>query len=438
MTSNNIIIVGGGASGALLAAQILASTFSTRVTVVEPRAELGRGVAYSTECREHLLNVPAKRMSAFADEPDHFLWWLNSRYGTLYNAQSFVRRWIYGDYLNAIVVDAAAKAATRFEHVRRHATGIETTSHGLLVHCADGEPIAGRACVLATGNAHGPGSVWREGALDSVGPHDRVAVIGSGLTAVDAVLGLREKGHRGRVTMVSRRGLLPHEHRPIPPSRATETIFAFNESRDVVRYMRRLRGKPRDWRPIADGVRPHTNDLWNALGPAEQRRFLRHVFPYWNVHRHRMAPEVTQKIARLLAGNSLEIVAARIAHISANVKPITVELVPRDSSAPSRIQVDRLIDCTGPRRDFRSSNDALYSGLFSAGLMTSAVSGEGIQTGVRGELVSADGATSRTIYAIGPVRFGTLLETTAIPEIRAQANDLARYLTTNGAVSTAL
>jgi len=45
-----------------------------------------------------------------------------------------------------------------------------------------------------------------------------------------------------------------------------------------------------------DGLRPHWDMLWRRLPEHEQRRFLQHVARYWEVHRHRMAPQVAATV----------------------------------------------------------------------------------------------------------------------------------------------
>ena len=69
----DIVVVGGGFSGAMSAVNIARrSDHPLHVVVVNDRGSVGRGVAYGLRRPEYLLNVAARNMSAFPDEPDHF------------------------------------------------------------------------------------------------------------------------------------------------------------------------------------------------------------------------------------------------------------------------------------------------------------------------------------------------------------------------------
>ncbi|HTX58762.1 MAG TPA: FAD/NAD(P)-binding protein [Verrucomicrobiae bacterium] len=409
MRNATVVIAGGGASGTILAAAIARYAPRAAVVVVEPRERLGPGLAYSTACPDHLLNVPAARMSALADAPEHFVDWL-SRRGEPYGAASFVPRALYGEYL------ACVGAGLR--HVRARVCDASLEERGLRICLDTGESLDGDALVLALGNAapaRWPGvpalaahrffaSAWEAGALESAGD-EHVLLLGTGLTAVDAVLGLRFNGHRGPISMLSRRGLLPHEHRVFdaPP------------------------GGGSDWRTRVDAVRPQSNAIWQRMPLAEKRRFLRHLMPYWTIHRHRMAPEVARAIAAEIAAGTLRMLAGRTGELAATARSLRVPLRVRGSGERITIQASRAINCSGPEHDVRRLGNPLIDRLLQRGLMVPHPLGVGIETRDDGALC-VSGGVAAPLYAIGPVRFGTLIETTAIPEIRAQANDLARKL----------
>src|SRR6185369_16330321 len=104
----SITIIGGGASGTLLAINLLrAEHFETfTVNLIERREKVGVGVAFSTDKDTHLLNVPAGKMGAFPDEIDHFHRWLKGN-GYEYSADDFVPRKIFGQYLRGLLQAAA-------------------------------------------------------------------------------------------------------------------------------------------------------------------------------------------------------------------------------------------------------------------------------------------------------------------------------------------
>ena len=442
MPKFTVVIAGGGASGVILAARLLRKSPLAHVTVVEPRERLGRGMAYSTSHPEHLLNVPAGRMSAFAEEPEHFVGFLRERFGDRYEAASFVPRPLYGDYLESIARESIAFAGERFhwEHSTIVAATVEKSA--MQAACENGEVLHGDVLVVATGNATparwvkaAPGvvpgerffdSAWNERALMPADPDEEVLLLGTGLTAVDAAIGLRSNGHRGTIWMVSRRGLLPHEHRlfDAPPEACPDAT----SMRDLLDAFRAVAKRPRAWRAALDSLRPRTNTLWQALSASDQRRFVRHVMPYWNVHRHRMAPEVAEAIADQISSGRLRMLAGRTGVFAQTERGVRVPIRLRGDEQTLELEVGRVINCSGPAHDFRQLENPLIVNLLAQGLMQPLPSGIGVDVAPSGALRGGDGVDSPAVFAIGPVRYGTLIETTAIPEIRAQAEELASLL----------
>jgi uncharacterized NAD(P)/FAD-binding protein YdhS len=437
------VIVGGGASGVLLASRLVRRSPFARAIVIEPRESLGRGLAYSTRYERHLLNVPAGRMSAFAEDPEHFVRYLRERFGDRFSASSFVPRPIYGDYLEAIANEAQAFAGARLRHVRANALAVGTDHDlALRVICEDGQAYSGDALVVATGNAKPApwiranadvvagdrffASSWDEGALASTDPDAEILLLGTGLTAVDAVVGLRSNGHRGKIWMVSRRGLMPHEHRlfDAPPDLNPDAT----SMNDLLGAARVLDRRPHAWRFAMDSLRPRTNALWQALPVNEKRRFVRHAMPFWNIHRHRMAPEIAEFIAGEIDRGALCMLAGRTGTFEATPTGLRVPVALRGEDRTMQLEVGRAINCSGPTHDFRVLENPLIGNLLEQGVMHPTELGIGIEVAPNGALRDAAGAEASRIFAIGPVRFGTLIETTAIPEIRVQADELANLL----------
>jgi uncharacterized NAD(P)/FAD-binding protein YdhS len=436
------IVAGGGASGALLTTRLVRKSPDAHVVVVDPREHLGRGMAYSTSHQEHQLNVPAGRMSAFAEDPEHFVAFLRERFGDRYNAASFVPRPVYGDYLEAIVREARAFAGDRFQYERSTILAATVENSGVRAICEDGRVLHGDVLVLATGNASPApwfratadivsgerffASAWEDRALTPADPDEGVLLLGTGLTAVDAVIGLRSNGHRGTIWMVSRRGLLPHEHRlfDAPPEANPDAT----SMHDLLDAFRAVATRPRAWRAALDSLRPRTNVLWQALSVNDQRRFVRHVMPYWNVHRHRMAPEVAKTIADEISSGGLRMLAGRTGTFAQTERGLRVPIRLRGEERTLELEVGRVINCSGPAHDFRQLENPLIGNLLAQGLMHPLQTGIGVDVAPSGALRNGDGVDSTAVFAIGPVRYGTLIETTAMPEIRAQAEELASLL----------
>jgi uncharacterized NAD(P)/FAD-binding protein YdhS len=224
----HILILGGGASGTLLAIQLLRAPGDARVTIIEKRAELGRGFAYGEAQPFHLLNVRAANMSAYPDAPDHFIDWLDrngvSEGVTGEGRFRFVPRLVFGRYISDQLDELAGLESNRGRLTRVHgeAVALTRTPLGVSATMADGRRIAGTAAVIATGFAPPRRSElsrslpsWK--AIDPASLRDleRVLIVGTGHSGVDHVLSLIAAGYQGAITMISRRGLLPLVHRPI-------------------------------------------------------------------------------------------------------------------------------------------------------------------------------------------------------------------------------
>jgi uncharacterized NAD(P)/FAD-binding protein YdhS len=407
-----VIVIGGGFSGAVTAAQIRRRA-ACRVILVERLGRPGRGLAYATPSHDLLLNVPAGKMSAFPDAPSHFADWLGP---AVASEGTFAPRARYGDYLEAIV------SASRVEVVAGEAVDLEATGSGAVVTLADGQRLRADAAVLALGNA--PPRLLPElepvadrpelvadplASWSRVAPTDGTAVlVGTGLTALDVAVLLRTRGHRGKILAFSRHGLLPRPHRaPSPPALPGEP------------NVRRLAAWLRAHGGAVDSLRPITQDLWHRLGDGERRRFLRHARTFWDVHRHRAPPATHDAIARGVAEGWLEIRAARLRSVRPTQGRLRVEL--------DRATVDAslLVNCTGPERDVTRQPGRLVAALLGRGLLCPDRLGLGVHTGPTGELLGADGRVVPRLHVVGPWRTADLWESTAVPELRVQAAQVA-------------
>ena len=184
--------------------------------------------------------------------------------------------------------------------------------------------------------------------------------------------------------------------------------------------------RSRSWRLALDALRSRTNDLWQGLSLVEQRRFLRHVMPYWNVHRHRMAPDAALLIGEMIASGRLHMLAGRPEQLTADDRGhLSMRVRLRGTEQRVDVSAARVINCSGPDHDVTKLANPLMRSLLRKRLVTPHPLSVGLRVAASGALIDARGAESDRLFAIGPVRFGTLIETTAIPEIRMQAAELA-------------
>ncbi|HET8715040.1 MAG TPA: FAD/NAD(P)-binding protein, partial [Holophagaceae bacterium] len=439
----DLAILGAGASGALVAIHLHAAAPGSAVAVLDAGARAARGLAYGTPYGAHLLNVPAGRMSAVLGDPGHFQRWLEAR-GVPEAAGVFAPRASYGDYL-AELLEGVCAPPSRFRRLGGTAVGMTREASGWVVHLQDGRALAARRMVLAPGNlapsdplglgAEAPEAYlrdpWAPGAAQGLDRDAPILLLGTGLTMVDLALALRAEGHRGRIHAISRRGLLPRAHAahapwplPAPPERPSP--------RAAVRWLRaQARAAAEagsDWRAAVDGLRPHTSAIWAAWTLEARRSFLRHARPFWEVHRHRTAPEVAAELQGLLETGQLQVRAGRILTLRETGEGLAVAWRPRGASRDEELGVARVINCTGPASDYQAADQPLLAQLRRAGWLMPDPLRLGVETGPGGEVLDREGRPVPGLFTLGPLRRPALWESTAIPEIRAQAADLARRL----------
>jgi uncharacterized NAD(P)/FAD-binding protein YdhS len=439
------IIVGGGASGVLLAYQLLQHPESDfRVTLIEKRSEVGRGLAYHTGNSEHLLNVRAANMSALPDDPDHFWRWLSTRADRLPlcpDPYCFVPRRLYGDYIASLIepFTSCEQGSRRLTIVRGECVAVSEGWDDVTVSLADGSRLVGEFAILATGHdAATARSAWHADpwispSVPGFSRDATVLILGTGLTMADYVLTLLREGHRGPIVAISRRGLMAKGHRRTAPLSFTEEDVPFGASAStLLRWFRhRIAAHAADggdWRSVIDAIRPFSQRLWRELPTASKRGFLEHARAWWDVHRHRMAPEVEARVAQAIADRQLTVKAAKLVGIDGGAGGARVRYRRRGRSDIERLDVGAIVDCTGIVRDPRATANPAVRSLFDQGLARPDPLHIGIEIASDCAIVRADGARSQRLFAIGPLTRAAFWEIIAIPDIRNQCAVLANQL----------
>jgi uncharacterized NAD(P)/FAD-binding protein YdhS len=442
-TRTDVAIVGGGASGTLTAIHLMASrAHDLTVTVHDASGEVGKGLAYGTTDRRHLLNVRSRHMSAFPDIPGDLVEWAR-RTGRQPDAQAFLPRRDYAVYLRETldrlrderfgfraerVLDVEPVAGGGFE---LHATGGRVTRAGAVVLAHGNQrpaPLALDGVPLPEAPWHLP-DPWDLDRLTASARDAVVVLVGTGLTAVDAAITLLDDEPGRRVLMVSRHGLLPAAHieqnstawlSPVPAGPVTADQLA-----ELVReQVAAARRQGVDWRPVIDGLRAPTQGLWQRLDPAERRRFLATYAREWEVRRHRMATDVAARLEGFRDEGRLQVLDGGLADVTDHGLRCELAL----PALPDTLFADAVVNCTGPMTDVSRSTDPLLRGLVGRGLVTPDPLRLGVACAPQGEVLDVSGQVVPGLFVVGPPRKGTLYETTAVPEIRAQAAALAQRL----------
>ncbi len=431
MNATRIAVIGFGFSGLMLVANLVRSaTRSLEIYVIDANAD-GLGVAYGTSHLGHFLNVPAAKMGAFADDVGGFYAWLQMQQNYRhYAADDFVPRAIYGEYLQSIwrsTQEHAAQKKLIMHLVPSRATAlVATPSPAVLTE--RGDAIAVDEMLLATGHevkpiriASSPVSIiqnpWAADVF-AAAKHwpSPVLLVGAGLTAIDVLLSLRASGYGGEVIMASRHGLLPQAHgnaeRALtPPPQPSPVGGGSLTLRALVQWLRAQVNESGDWRGVVDALRPHTALLWQRLSTRDQQRFLQRLMPFWNIHRHRMAPEIAAQVKAEMAAGKLHVIKSK--DIDAVLK--------KNKITPDHA----VINCTGPEMRLEKSSQALLKQLLANGLIEPHATGIGLAVDPE---CRAWGALYPHLSVVGSLMTGQRLESTAVPELRAQAASIAQRI----------
>jgi uncharacterized NAD(P)/FAD-binding protein YdhS len=440
MARHTVAVIGGGCAGVLVATQLLRCT-DDEVVLVDP-AGPGGGVAYDAAQPWHLLNSRAGAMSAHPDDPGHFVAWARAD-GQAATADTFLARRTYGRYLRAVLEAADAAAPGRLRLHRARATGVHADAAGVSVRvqpdAADGSRTVRRAgtvradrAVLAVGSPAGArpagapdghpaylADPWRPDAFAAVPADGPVLLVGTGLTAVDVALTLAARGHRGPVVAVSRRGLLPQAHTAAGNAPTIPELDGAAGLRGLLHTLHAAACGAPDWRTVVDGLRPHLDRIWSGLTPHEQDRFLRHAARQWENHRHRMAPGIAAQVAWLRAEGALDVRAGTLAGVAPAGAGLAVTLADGTTTRYAAV-----VNCAGPGR-LPAAAGPLVGALLAAGTARVGPHGLGLDVDGTGALIRASGQADPRLTLVGPLRRGRLWETTAVPEIRAQAASVA-------------
>ena len=417
-----VLIVGGGASGLLVAINIARlSKEPIAVTIAEPELFLGRGIAYGTKNPDHLLNVPAGRMSALVDEPEHFCKWGN------FDSNHFASRIEYGKYLLATFISTQLEnPKVTFEHLQDIVDDISEFQGSYQVNFKQSDSRSFDVVVLALGQGRAIkhpvleqfsinplviNDAWR----DYIGEFDGTLVcVGTGLTFIDHALSHLRKNSENRVIGISRNGLLPEPHlakRAAPLAVPANARLSPNAMREFIE-------NSSDWRAAQDGVRHELPDIWFSWDDEKKSDFFKNHLRWWNVHRHRISPEIHQELIEALDQDRITIVQDEVVALSENPNSLEVTTASHGTFAASAV-----VNCLGYEA---SGAGTLVERLLESRTLANGPLRMGISTNYPDHnVLNGHGGVSKNFFALGPILLGERFETTAIPELRTQARNVA-------------
>lgn len=456
--SADILIIGGGLSGTMLAAQLLRLPGQRKILIIEPRAELGRGEAYSAVELGHTLNGNAARMSVDPDNPNDLTQWLTEHIAAggwpesaeqdVPVSELFPPRGLFGVYVQqrlAEVRSVGAPQGSTVEHIRAEAVDLQTYADSVQLTLSNGQHLRGTYAVLATGmfpaartpqkQSSGLNAAaldpWDVAAMRQLDPQSTVLIIGSGLTMVDAVVSLEQAGHRGPIEVFSRHGLLPHVRRQPP---VWVDFLAEDHSirsprqllREVRRHCREAIAQGIDWQAPLDTVRAHIGRLWSQATDVQRRQFVRHVRPWWESHHHRSPPLSAQLVERLQGEGRLRIQAASFKGLDTYMEDgVSIRIRRRGEAETGVVHGAALINSSGIEYDWRRVARPLPQQLLARGLVRPGPLALGIAAAIDGAVLNEHGQAANRLFAMGPPLRGMWWESTAVTDVALQAKALA-------------
>ncbi len=464
MAENNaplrVAVIGGGFCGAFFAAQLAAySTTPLAISVIEPRPRLGGGVAYSSEDPAHRVNVPASRMTLFPERPNDFDDWV--RQGDALDddpeaiwqgGAAFPRRAAFGRYVAELI---ASRQKTRLQapitHIRGRAIAVRRQGRAFRLTLQDDRELGVDIIVLAT--SHPPPGVpsqianalggdtrliadpWAPDALTEIPRDAKVTVIGTGLTMADVVASLDRRGHKGQITVFSRRGQLSRGHALLPPPVPFERfktlalpVTALGLLQEVRRQVEAASAWP--WQSVFDDLRANGQSIWQRLDIAEQRRFLRHLRVYWDTHRYRIAPQAEAVLQRKRQDGSLHVLAATLRDVEPGPEHITLAVQPRHQARDRlvKINAERVVLTTGPDHGAATARNPVLASMAAQGLITSDPLGLGLAVDAKSQAIGTNGSSTPDVFVVGPLARGRFGELMGLPQVAEHPDAVAAHL----------
>lgn len=460
-----ICIIGDGFAAAVGVLRLLRTVPGKfDVTVVGPAETIGRGIAYATPLREHLVNGLAKTFGVVPEQPDHLSAWVEARVAALGwtpplgvpPTETFVPRQLYGTYVQETLAQELHRNAdhVNLAHLRQRAVDLIRDGEGYLVSLANGQKVVADIVVLATGLVPKPpvrimrddGQVqpypkrllrdpWNPDAWRPLATAREVLIIGSGLTALDFMLSAEAAGFRGRYTLLSRRGLLVQERADVPAwPRGLDPKQLPADLHGLLREVRRIRreihaqgGHPQQ---IVSTLRPHLPALWRAASLRDKQRFIRRLRPFWEISLHRAAPVSGQRLAALQEHQRVQQKVGSLLELRDTQQGrVAVQWRPRGATQATSFDVDWVVDAHGYEFDWARIDDPLVCKLLKNGLVRPHATGFGIDAKAdTGQLTDVHGKLQTSLLAIGHPLRGVNWESNSIGEQVLQASSAANAI----------
>ncbi len=465
---NKIGIIGGGFSGLMVAYHLIINSKSQiTIHIIDDNFKNGKGIAYSCNSSELILNVTAGKMSAINSDPDHFLNWaskhadyINTEKKILSNA--YLPRNFYGKYLESIwheINTIAINNKIIIDVLKKNAVDIDKVNNDFKVTFSDGNTETYSSCILSTGNQPPQNPTvfnqeilqsniyyqnpWDEKIYNKINNKLPILIIGNGLSMVDTVIELKNIGFNNKIFSLSPHGynILPHRTNDVTYEdikieyKILNNISLLNVLKLINFHRKKLRSLGVSAEAVIDAIRPFSQEIWRKFTINEKRIFLNRLRHFWGVARHRLPMQIHDKIQNYRIKNELEIIAGKI--IDANVinDEIKVLYTNRITNENSELIIGKIINCTGPEMNYSKCDNKLLLNCIRKGYIQQEDLNLGINIDVTSFQVKGhNNQIVKNLFTLGSSLRGELWESTSVTDIKIQAESVANIILKNNTI----
>jgi uncharacterized NAD(P)/FAD-binding protein YdhS len=453
-------IIGGGFTGTMLASQLIEkSNTPFEIIIIAKKETFIKGIAYNPYSKKHLLNVITSKMSAYPNLPNHFLDWVmkmpdfKDKDQTLI-ANSFLPRYLYGEYLIDIWKNTESNAKSKnitITFCDNEVIDLNLKKNTISLTLDNKSELIINQCIIATGN-NLPGNPsiknnnfytnknyfqnpWSADSVKNIKSNLPVLIIGNGLTMVDTVFGLIENNFKEEIYSISPNGfnILPHRHNGLKYTKLTEELKENMRLYDLVKLVNKHIKISRSFgvsaEPIIDSLRPYSQKIWQSFTDEEKKLFMQRIRHLWGVARHRFPVHSHDKIQQLRIDGKLHIYAGKIVDINETGECVTVEYFDKKEKQNKKIKVSRVINCTGPETNLMNLDGNFLKNCLQKGIIKQDNLKLGISANTQTfQVINSIGEAHKNLFTLGSNLKGELWESTAVNELRDQAEQLAEQL----------
>lgn len=441
--------------------------------VIEKTDEFGCGVAYSQDVASNILNTKSGYITPFIDKPGDFYAWLNLNASAVrarfpdfsITLDSYAPRPLFGMYLKSRfrhVIKEAASVGVNVVQISAEVIDVVKHLGGYVVHTDCGVSLKCDSVFLMCGTLPGqplerarrrsmlahPYPVSELPAL--IAPASSVAVIGSRLSCIDAVIGLFESGHQGQVTIYSRSGFFPSvrgtqgriapryltvdyfdellaqnailtleqlvtlvskeiaEHGGVVP----EPFHVPAPPDDIVEFLRQeidAAQQARPWQAVLYMTNKVVDKVWALLSDADKKQFLEKYMGVFMSYRVSIPVGNAEKILGYLESGRLAFIRGDHRILCASDEQVLI------AGAQGEVYgYDSVINATGSPRDVSKLDSVLMSKLLAHRTVVANPHG-GLRIDRQTyQAINARGVSEDDLYVLGELTNGDFLFTSAL------------------------